>query len=408
MLSRRELLRAAGAGGVVLAGGRALAALAAEPSLGPAGLPAGTLAQSLLDALPGKRPLIKRAYRPPNYETPVDYFNQPFTPNDAFFVRYHLGDIPEVRAEAWRLRIGGEAAERPLELTLDELKTGFEPVELVAVCQCSGNRRGLSQPHVPGVEWGHGAMGNARWKGARLKDVLARVGVRKEAVEIACDGADRGVVDKTPDFIKSLPLWKATDDNTLIAYEMNGQPLPHWNGFPARLVVPGWTATYWVKHLTGLELRTKPFDGFWMAKAYRIPTQAFPVAQRFVSQENETTTPITEMVVNSLITNLKDGQRVRAGEAVRVNGVAWDGGYGIRGVEASSDGGRTWHDARLGEDMGRFSWRTFSYQFTAQRGETVVLARATNRIGQTQVDTLIWNPAGYHNNVPQRIALAVA
>ena len=130
-----------------------------------------------MDALPGKRPLIKLSYRPPNFETPLDYFREPITPNDAFFVRYHNADIPEVDAGKWRLRVGGDAAAKPFEIGLDELTRGFEPVELVAVCQCSGNRRGLAKPHVAGVQWGYGAMGNARWTGVRLKDVLARAGL---------------------------------------------------------------------------------------------------------------------------------------------------------------------------------------------------------------------------------------
>jgi DMSO/TMAO reductase YedYZ molybdopterin-dependent catalytic subunit len=197
--------------------------------------------------------LIKRSWRPPNFETPVSYFEQAFTPNDAFFVRYHLANIPEVSSQEWRLQIGGDALEKPYELNLEQLRTAFEQVELNALCQCSGNRRGLSDPHVPGVQWGYGAMGNARWKGVRLKDVLARAGIKKEAVEVVFDGADGAVLDKTPDFVKSIPAWKAVDDNTLLAFEMNGTPLPHWNGYPVRLIVPGWTATYWMKQVISIQ-----------------------------------------------------------------------------------------------------------------------------------------------------------
>src|SRR5262249_32058448 len=163
---------------------------------------------------------------------------------NAFFVRYHLADIPEVDAAAWRLKIGGPGAEREVGLTLESLKTGYEKVEIAAVCQCSGNRRGFSDPHVAGGEWGNGALGHGKWGGVRLKDVLDKVGVKKEAIEVGFIGADGPIVDKTPDFVKSVPVWKAMDENTLIAFEMNGEPLPHWNGFPARIIVPGWTATY--------------------------------------------------------------------------------------------------------------------------------------------------------------------
>ena len=184
-------------------------------------------------------------------------------------------------------------------------------------------------PHVAGVEWGYGAMGCARWKGARLKDIIAMVGLKPEAIEIAFNGADGPAYDKTPDFIKSLPVWKAMDESTLVAYEMNGEPLPHFNGFPARLIVPGWTGTYWMKHLISLTALTKPQGGFWMNPAYRIPIGKFPVVARFTTQENATNTPITEMVVNSLITSHRDGAKVKPGK-VTVSGLAWDGGYGIR------------------------------------------------------------------------------
>ncbi len=240
-----------------------------------------------MDALPGKEALIKKTYRPPNYETPVNYFDAPFTPNNRFFVRYHNAVIPDVKISEWRLRIGGDAVRTPLELTLEQLRRDFKPVEIAALCLCSGNRRGLFQPHVPGIQWGSGAMGNALWRGVRLKDVLAGAGIDKSALEVSLDGADSGVLKTTPDFVKSLPLAKALDENTLIAFEMNGEPLPHWNGFPARLIIPGWTATYWMKHLTAVNVISKPFDGFWMKTAYRIPKDRFPSGQ-FSSQETET------------------------------------------------------------------------------------------------------------------------
>jgi hypothetical protein len=275
---------------------------------------------------------------------------------------------------------------------------------VVAVNQCSGNRRGLSQPHVAGVQWGFGAMGCARWKGARLKDVLDRVGLKKEAIEVEFGGADGPAFDKTPDFVKSIPAWKAIDPDTIIAYEMNGQPLPHFNGFPARIVVPGWTGTYWMKHVNAITALTKPLASFWMNPAYRIPVGKFPIAARFTSQEFAPNTPITEMVVNSLITSHRDGAKVNAGK-VTVSGLAWDGGYGIRRVAVSTDGGKSWSDARLGEDLGKYAFRPWSFDLTAKRGKTTVMVNASNAIGQTQVAQLIFNPAGYHNNVMQSITL---
>jgi Oxidoreductase molybdopterin binding domain/Mo-co oxidoreductase dimerisation domain len=276
------------------------------------------------------------------------------------------------------------------------------------VCQCSGNRRGLFHPHVPGVEWGYGAMGCAKWKGARLKDVLDKAGLKKEAVEIVFNGTDGPALDKTPDFVKSIPVWKAIEETTLVAYEMNGVPLPHWNGFPARIVVPGWTGTYWMKHVVSINAITKPFDGFWMKSAYRIPLGKFPVVARFTTQETiAPNTPITEMVVNSLITSHADGAKVKAGNNT-VSGLAWDGGYGITGVEASTDGGKTWSAATLGEDLGRYAFRPWSFAFKAKPGKNTVMVSATNTIGQTQTAALLFNPAGYHNNVMQNITLNAA
>lgn len=373
-----------------------------------AGLPAGTLASQVLDALSGKQPLLKRSYRPPNYESPVAYLGDVITPNDRFFVRWHLAGIPTVDADSWRLSVAGEGASRPFELTLAQLQHEFEPVELVAVCQCAGNRRGLSDPHVPGVQWGNGAMGNARWKGARLKDLLARAGLAKETVEIAFNGADGPLLDATPDFMKSIPVWKALDENTLVAYEMNGQPLPHWNGFPARIIVPGWAATYWMKQLVSIRALSQPLNSFWMNAAYRIPKGKFPIVDRFLTQESETSTPVTEILVNSLVTNLSDGQRFRAGAPIVAKGLAWDGGAGLRRVDVSIDGGRSWQAAELGEDHGRYSARAWQFAFTPQaRGPLSVAARAANAQGTTQTEQLIFNPAGYHNNVIQPVTIEV-
>jgi len=412
MTNRRQFLKDV-AKGLVAVGAGALAprfTLGGEDlSVATPGLPSGTLDESILHALPGKQPLIKRAFRPPNYETPVEYFNEPFTRNDAFFVRYHLSNIPEVSTAEWKLEVGGDSVERPLTLSYDDLTKGFEQVDIAALCLCSGNRRGLSEPHVPGIEWAYGAMGNARWKGVRLRDVLAKAGVKKDALEVVLDGTDSPVLSTTPDFVKSLPVWKALDENTLLAFEMNGGPLPHWNGFPVRLVVPGWTATYWTKHVASVQVVSQPFKGFWVNTAYRIPRGKFPVVERFLSQESEASTPITEMVVCSLITNIKNGQRFRFGQRVEVKGIAWDGGYGMQVVEVSTDGGRSWRPADLGRDYGRFSWRQWSYAFKADRkGAHAVMAKATNRMGSSQTFDLIFNPAGYHNNVVQKIDVHVA
>lgn len=404
-MDRRQILKR-GAGLLAYAGGASwMSRLAqAAPSL-----PAGVASEQVLEALPGKIPLIKKSYRPPNYESPLSVLNEAFTPNNAFFVRYHLAGIPDdLEAASWRLKIGGPGAETPLELTLDDLKKNYEKLEFAAVCQCSGDRRGFSDPHVPGVEWGNGAIGNAKWAGVRLKDVLEKAGLKKEACEVEFNGADGPVLDATPDFVKSVPLWKAIDENTLIAYEMNGEPLPHWNGFPARMIVPGWTATYWMKHIVDIRVLTEPLKSFWMNPAYRVPKRVYPVIQHFTSQDtsDSPTTPITEIVVNSLVTNLENGAQVKAGQPVTVKGIAWDAGYGIAEVAVSLDDGKSWSGAELGPDLGRYSWRQWSYKFTPPKtGAVTLMPKARNNSGATQVDTLLFNSSGYYNNVIQKLAL---
>jgi DMSO/TMAO reductase YedYZ molybdopterin-dependent catalytic subunit len=403
MITRRHLLESAGAGAALAMSGLKLSvAEAAGVQLTP-GVPEGVASIATMGTLPGKKPLIQLADRPPNYEAPLEYLRTPITPNDQFFVRYHLADIPNVDAKTYKITVGGDGANGTAEFTLDDLRK-LPSVEVVAVNQCSGNRRGLSKPHVAGVEWGYGAMGCARWKGAKLKDVLDKAGLKKEAIEIFFAGADGPAINTTPDFVKSIPVWKAIDDSTIVAYEMNGQPLPHWNGFPARIVVPGWTGTYWMKHVTTVNALTKPLADFWMNPAYRIPVGKFPVRDRFLTQETATTTPITEMVVNSLITSHRDGDKVKAGR-ITVSGQAWDGGYGIRSVDVSTDGGKTWSSAKLGEDLGRFAFRPWSFDLLARHGKNTLMVNATNKLGQTQVSELIFNGAGYHNNVMQNISL---
>ncbi|MBV8150174.1 MAG: molybdopterin-dependent oxidoreductase, partial [Candidatus Eremiobacteraeota bacterium] len=201
-----------------------------------------------LVAYPQKRPLIVQANRPPILETPFSVFDKgELTPNDAFFVRWHEAGIPmTVDAQAFRLQVHG-LVNKPLSLSVADLQTQFEPVEIVAVNQCSGNSRGLFNPRVPGGEWANGAMGNARWKGARLRDVLAKAGVGAGAKQVSYHGLDHGVLPVTPRFQKALDIDVVTSHpDILIAYEMNGEPLPLLNGFPIRMVVPGWFATYWV------------------------------------------------------------------------------------------------------------------------------------------------------------------
>lgn len=376
--------------------------------LSAAELSDGTKYAATLEALPQKKPLIKRTYRPINFETPTEYFGDVFTPNDAFFVRWHLTNVPEINPNEWRLNLSG-GNKVSASFTLDELKKEFKQIELAAVCQCGGNRRGFSVPHVPGIQWGNGAMGNAKWKGVRLKDVLERVGIPDGTIEVAFNGADLPVLDKTPDFVKSIPIQKALHPDTLIAFEMNGEPLPHLNGGPARIVVPGWIATYWMKKVTEINLISEPNQSFWMSTAYRTPKGMFSTDNIFPTQEKgKDSAPVTEMLVNSLITNLSDGQSVPVESKVQIKGMAWDGGAGIKQVEISLDDGISWVKSQLGRDYGRYSFRQWQYIFSANRtGPLTVLVKATSNAGVTQPFNLVFNPAGYHNNIVQRVNLEV-
>jgi sulfite dehydrogenase len=189
---------------------------------------------------------------------------------------------------------------------------------------------------------------------------------------------------------------------------MNGEPLPKWNGFPARLVAPGWTATYWIKAVADLTVTDKPFDGFWMKTAYRVPKGMFG-ASGFESQDTEQNSPITAIKVNSLVVDPAPGAVLERGKRIDVLGVAWDGGSGIRSVEVSLDGGSTWRDAKLDRDLGRYSWRQWRYSIRPeQAGAMTLMARARARDGSTQAETLVHNPAGYHHNVVQKVDYHVA
>lgn len=343
-------------------------------------------------------------HRPPNQESTPKELSAPFTPNDKFFVRYHLSAIPKLDAKKWKLELSGEAFEKSISFTLEDLKKNFEHVEITAITYCAGNQRGLFKNRVPGVQWKYGAMGNAKWKGVRLKDVLQKARIKKDAVEFVFNGADMPVFEKTPDFIKSLPISKAMDENTIIAFQMNGKPLPQNQGFPARLIVPGWTATYWMKHLISIKAVAKPHDGFWMNTAYRIPKGKFPEKDSFKSQETKENTPVTRLVVNSIISSVQDGQKFKTGKKHTIEGKAWDGGSGIKTVETSVDGGKTWIQAELGPNYGVYSWRPFHFSFQPHApGEYILMAKATAQDGATQVFEEIPNPAGYHRNVTQKV-----
>lgn len=374
---------------------------------GPPVTPPVGLGQRRLVRFPEKTDLILLTDRPPQLETPLKYFKHDLTPNDAFFVRWHLSGIPtRVDLRTFRLALKGHV-NAPLNLSVDDLKKDFEPVDVIAVAQCSGNSRGYFDPRVTGGQWGNGAVGNAKWTGLRLKDLLTKAGVKAGAVDVSFAGLDDAPLPDTPKFVKSLSFDRANDGEVLVAYAMNDQPLPMLNGFPLRLVVPGWYATYWVKSLNEINVLPEKFKGFWMDKAYRIPNN--PDAQESPQQLATDTIPINRHSVRSIFVSPEGGQHVAANQKIEIEGVAFDAGEGIRKVELSPDNGKTWTDARLERELGRYAWRRWRYAWTAPAaaGTCRLLARATNAKGETQT-TAQWNRSGYQRNVIEHLDLTVA
>ena len=405
MLNRRQMLKSAGGTalgiGAGLAVGARLTAFAAETVT----LPFANGDRELV-AYPGKRPLIRLTTRPPQLETPFSVYNDGLiTPNDAFFVRYHLADIPtEIDPESFRVEVKGKV-DKPLSLSLMDLKSRFDAVELVAVHQCSGNSRGFFEPRVGGGQAGNGLMGNARWKGVPLKAVLDKAGVQAGAVQVSFGGLDGPVVPDTPDFAKALDIDHARDGEVMLAYEMNGAELPWLNGYPLRLVVPGFYGTYWVKHLNEITVLDKPFQSFWMDTAYRIPANACACTEP--GKAPTATVPINRFDVRSFITSVQDGAKLKAGE-LALRGIAFDGGYGVSDVEVSADGGKSWQAALLGEDLGKYSFREWKMTIPLQKGAHTLMVRAVNRIGQSQPMEPLWNPAGYMRNVVEHTRIVAA
>jgi sulfite dehydrogenase (cytochrome) subunit A len=402
MMNRRTILRGgaallAGSGAV---GGSSLASFAAETAT----LPFDNGERPIVK-YPQKRPMIGLTSRPPQLETPFAVFNENvITPNDAFFVRYHLADVPlDIDPDKFSVEIKGKV-EKPTKLSIADIRK-MPAVELVAVNQCSGNSRGFFLPRVAGGQLGNGAMGNARWKGVPLKAVLDKAGVQAGAKQVVFGGMDGPVSDKTPDFAKALDIDHALDGEVMLAYSMNGQDLPVLNGFPLRLVVPGYYGTYWVKHLNEINVVDNIFEGFWMKTAYRIPENDCHCVEPGTAPK--ATIPINRFNVRSFITNIADGAKVEAGSTA-LKGIAFDGGSGIKDVAVSSDSGKTWESAKLGKDLGKYSFREWRLPVKLAAGAHELKVRATGNDGKTQPMEASWNPAGYLRNVVETVRVTAA
>lgn len=357
-----------------------------------AGLGGALTVPKLLRArdLPDRAPppeLIVRNRLPLDAETPVATFILDLTPNPAFFVRSHFG-APAVGLHPWSLEIGG-GVERPMRLSLDELRDRFTPASRRAVLQCSGNGRAFFDPVIPGVAWERGAVGNARWEGVRLREVLERCGVHDGFDHIHLDSADGPPLPKTPAWVRSIPLERAMQDDVLLATRMNGEPLPVLHGGPLRLVVPGWTGNHWMKWLRSIVLARGEAPGFYQQTGYRMPIKPVPPG---TTPRPEDLVPVTWMNVKSLIARPTAGATIAAGPA-EVRGVAWTGRGRVERVEVEIDG--IWRDAELIGPDEEGSWRSWRAPWTAEPGRHTLRSRATDARGETQPETTPWNRSGY-------------
>lgn len=405
LIDRRMFLKITGAVGVgalaprlLLAADATTTAAAAKPQAAPW--------RSRLIKFPEKTEMILLTDRPPQLETPLKYFKQDLTPNEAFFVRWHLSGIPtSVDLATFRLSVGGHV-DKPLSLSVDDLKKNFQQVSLVAVAQCSGNSRSFFQPRVAGGQWGNGAVGCAKWTGVRLKDLLDHAGVKSGAVDVSFAGLDNPPLADTAKFVKSLDLQHAADGEVMVAYAMNDADLPMLNGYPLRLIVPGWFATYWVKSLNQITVLNDKFKGFWMDKAYRIPKNEPHVESP--QQLATDTIPINKHTLRSLFVT-PPNVMADAGKPMEVEGLTFDDGTGVTKVELSADGGKSWSDTKfVGSDMGKYAWRRWTISWTPPAaGSFTLMCRATNKAGVTQTSSPQWNRSGYQRNVIEQLEVEV-
>ncbi len=420
-VSRRDLLRGAGAVAGSLAAAFAFGATAeTAQEQGAATLPSftGPTANPHWNSVgpiisePQKAPLILLTDRPVQLETPRNYFTSAFTPNEAFYVRWHLDKIPNtVDLKEWRLHVEGNVSS-PQAFSFGDLLRKFKAETIAAVNQCSGNSRSRLQPRVPGGQWGNGAMGNARWTGVKLRDLLSAAGMKSGSLQVQLQGLEQGEGPEgmgSRSFLKSLDLDNQVIDECLVAYAMNGEPLPLLNGFPVRLVVPGYFATYWMKCVTWIRGLDKADENFWMKTGYRIPdTPRGTTTPETMKAGGVKTVPIGKMPVRSFLVTPDGSGKIPAGMSVNLRGIAFSGYGRVTKVDVSDDNLNTWKSARLGEDFGPYSFRTWELAWTPKTaGKYSVAVRATDEKGNVQPDDPVWNPGGYLWNRIERQEFAV-
>lgn len=351
--------------------------------------------------LAGEDEMIVRSARFFDLETPVEFLNTWLTPVPHFFVRNHMHEPSELSAENWRLTLGGEV-DKPLTFTLADLEK-LQTHSVVNTLECAGNGRSLHRPQVPGVQWGKGAVSTARFTGPRLRDILQSASIKSTGKHVMFRGLDE-VPGKVPPFIRSIPIEKALDSDTLIATHMNGAPLTKHHGFPARALVPGWIGAASCKWLAEIKILESEFVGNFMSPGYRFPNQPVKPGD---SVKPEDTHVVTGLNVKSVISGPVDGSTSKPGH-VAIHGAAWAGEADVVKVEVSTDGGATWNAARLGREQSKYAWRLWNFEWSARRGDYMIQSRATDSQGRVQPIEAAWNPSGYLYNAVDQVKIHVA
>jgi len=342
----------------------------------------------------GKEKLLVRSSRPVNLETRLADLTDYQTPEPLFFVRNNY-DAQPIDPAQWSLKIEGEV-DNPVVLRLADLKR-LPTITQDVTLECAGNGRAFHKPRASGIQWEQGAVGNARWSGVRLADVLALARLRPAGRHVAFNGSDGPPTPQAPDFIRSIPRWKALEPHTMIALEMNGKPLPHLHGGPARVVVPGFVGSASMKWLEQITALTDEFNGFYMKSNYTAPR---------ADNEKEVYS-LQSVEVKSLIVAPADGSKLPRGRTT-VWGWAWAGEGELTGIDVSPDGGQSWMAGRFVGTWDRYSWRKWEHEWDASPGSHTVMARATDSLGRVQPTSRVFNRLGYRWNVIHAIKLDVA
>jgi DMSO/TMAO reductase YedYZ molybdopterin-dependent catalytic subunit len=347
--------------------------------------------------------------RPWNIETPVHLLDDEITPTDKMFVRNN-GLIPtELNEDTWTLTIDGESVPNPKTYTLKELKSKFKHYTYALVLECGGNGRSEINPPATGNQWGYGAVNCGSWTGVRLRDVLEDVGISDDAVYVGYYGTDKHLSGDPNKVVisRGVPIEKAKEDETLIAFQLNGEDIPIVHGYPLRLVVGGWPASASGKWLHRLVVRNKVHDGPKMeSPSYRVPK--YPV-EPGTKVPDEDMMIIESMPVKSIITSPKTGALVKPEQAFTVRGHAWAGDLKVAKVEISTDYGQTWKEVTVEAPKNRLAWQNFSTKISLkEKGYYEIWVKATDENGKSQPMIVPgWNPRGYLNNATHRIAIKV-